>query len=125
MKNISRVALTAVPEANNESQTRDFNDISDTFKTLGSNAVPMAFTEVYSALETRTVDGQENPFNNIENMKFYEVQKYLTLTKHAYSPTLVLFSKKVWDNYRYSPFATDPSKATVLVIGEQFKWNVI
>lgn len=69
----------------------------DTFKTLGSNAVPMAFTEVYSALETKTVDGQENPFTNIENMKFYEVQKYLTLTKHAYSPTLVLFSKKVWD----------------------------
>jgi tripartite ATP-independent transporter DctP family solute receptor len=69
----------------------------DTFKTLGSNAVPMAFSEVYSALETKTVDGQENPFNNIENMKFYEVQKYLTLTKHAYSPTLVLFSKKVWD----------------------------
>jgi tripartite ATP-independent transporter DctP family solute receptor len=69
----------------------------DTFKTLGSNAVPMAFSEVYSALETKTVDGQENPYNNIENMKFYEVQKYLTLTKHAYSPTLVLFSKKVWD----------------------------
>lgn len=69
----------------------------DTFKTLGSNAVPMAFTEVYSALETKTVDGQENPFSNIENMKFYEVQKYLTLTKHAYSPTLVLFSKKIWD----------------------------
>jgi tripartite ATP-independent transporter DctP family solute receptor len=70
----------------------------DTFKTLGSNAVPMAFTEVYSALETKTVDGQENPFTNIENMKFYEVQKYLTLTKHAYSPTLVLFSKKIWDS---------------------------
>jgi tripartite ATP-independent transporter DctP family solute receptor len=74
------------------------NIFIDTFKTLGSNAVPMAFSEVYSALETKTVDGQENPFNNIENMKFYEVQKYLTLTKHAYSPTLVLFSKKIWDN---------------------------
>lgn len=74
------------------------NIFIDTFKTLGSNAVPMAFSEVYSALETKTVDGQENPFTNIENMKFYEVQKYLTLTKHAYSPTLVLFSKKIWDN---------------------------
>ncbi len=73
------------------------NIFLDTFKTLGSNAVPMAFSEVYSALETRTVDGQENPYTNIENMKFYEVQKYLTLTKHAYSPTLVLFSKKIWD----------------------------
>jgi tripartite ATP-independent transporter DctP family solute receptor len=73
------------------------NIFIDTFKTLGSNAVPMAFSEVYSALETKTVDGQENPYTNIENMKFYEVQKYLTLTKHAYSPTLVLLSKKTWD----------------------------
>jgi TRAP-type transport system periplasmic protein len=73
------------------------NIFLDTFKNLGSNAVPMAFSEVYSALETKTVDGQENPLNNIENMKFYEVQKYLSLTKHAYSPTLVLFSKKIWD----------------------------
>ncbi|KLN52337.1 TRAP transporter substrate-binding protein [Variovorax paradoxus] len=78
----------------------------DTFKTLGSNAVPMAFTEVYSALETKTVDGQENPFTNIENMKFYEVQKYLTLTKHAYSPTLVLFSKKIWDTLSAQEQAT-------------------
>jgi len=69
----------------------------DTFKEMGANAVPMAFSEVYSALEMKAVDGQENPVNNIENMKFYEVQKYLTLTRHAYSPTLVLFSKKVWD----------------------------
>lgn len=69
----------------------------DTFKTLGSNAVPMAYSEVYSALETKTVDGQENPFANIENSKFYEVQKYLTLTKHAYSPLAVLMSKKTWD----------------------------
>jgi tripartite ATP-independent transporter DctP family solute receptor len=69
----------------------------DTFKTLGSNAVPLAFPEVYSALETKTVDGQENPFANIENMKFYEVQKYLTLTKHAYAPLPLLISKKTWD----------------------------
>ncbi|HEY6355933.1 MAG TPA: DctP family TRAP transporter solute-binding subunit, partial [Burkholderiaceae bacterium] len=69
----------------------------DTFKTLGSNAVPMAFSEVYSALETKTVDGQENPFANIENMKFYEVQKYLSLTKHAYAPLTPLISKKTWD----------------------------
>jgi TRAP-type C4-dicarboxylate transport system substrate-binding protein len=69
----------------------------DTFKSLGSNAVPMAFSEVYSALETKTVDGQENPFANIENQKFYEVQKYLTLTKHAYAPLTLLVSKKTWD----------------------------
>jgi len=69
----------------------------DTFQALGSNAVPMSYSEVYSALETRTVDGQENPLNNIEDMKFYEVQKYLTLSRHAYSPAALLFSKKTWD----------------------------
>ena len=73
------------------------NVFIDTFKSLGTNAVPMAFSEVYSALETHTVDGQENPFANIENMKFYEVQKYLTLTRHAYSPLALLLSKKAWD----------------------------
>lgn len=73
------------------------NVFLDTFKSLGSNAVPMAFSEVYSALETKTVDGQENPFANIDNSKFYEVQKYLTLTKHAYSPLVLLMSKKTWD----------------------------
>ena len=73
------------------------NVFLDTFKSLGSNAVPMAFSEVYSALETKTVDGQENPFANIDNSKFYEVQKYLTLTKHAYSPLVLLLSKKTWD----------------------------
>ncbi len=74
------------------------NVLIDTFKALGSNAVPMAYSEVYSALETKTVDGQENPFANIENSKFYEVQKYLTLTRHAYSPLVVLLSKKTWDD---------------------------
>ncbi len=94
----------------------------DTFKTLGSNAVPMAFSEVYSALETKTVDGQENPFTNIENMKFYEVQKYLTLTKHAYSPTLVLFSKKVWDTLSPPEQAT-LKECAVLGRDEQRKVN--
>jgi TRAP-type transport system periplasmic protein len=69
----------------------------DTFNALGANAVPMAFTEVYSGLETKAVDGQENPYLNIQNMKFYEVQKYLSLTKHSYSANMMLASKKVWD----------------------------
>ncbi|WP_309682047.1 TRAP transporter substrate-binding protein [Polaromonas sp.] len=69
----------------------------DSFKTLGSNAVPMAFSELFSALETNTVDGQENPFNTILSSKFYEVQKYLTVTNHVYSPWIVLVSKKWWD----------------------------
>ncbi|MDP2419274.1 MAG: TRAP transporter substrate-binding protein [Hydrogenophaga sp.] len=69
----------------------------DTFKTLGANAVPLAFSELFTALETKTVDGQENPFNTILSSKFYEVQKYLTVTNHVYSPWIVLVSKKYWD----------------------------
>ena len=73
------------------------NIFLDSFKTLGSNAVPMAFGEVFTALETRTIDGQENPFVTIETSKFSEVQKYLSVTRHAYTPFLVLYSKKLWD----------------------------
>ena len=67
------------------------------FKSLGANAVPMAFSELFGALETSTVDGQENPFNTILSSKFYEVQKYLTVSNHVYSPWIVLVSKKWWD----------------------------
>jgi tripartite ATP-independent transporter DctP family solute receptor len=55
------------------------NVFLDTFKTLGTNAVPMSFGEVFTALETRTIDGQENPFVTIDSSKFYEVQKYLRI----------------------------------------------
>jgi tripartite ATP-independent transporter DctP family solute receptor len=67
------------------------------FQTLGANAIPMAFSELFSALETKTVDGQENPFNTILSSKFYEVQKYMTVTNHVYSPWIVTVSKKWWD----------------------------
>ena len=73
------------------------NVFLNSFKTLGANAVPMAFSELFSALETNTVDGQENPFNTILSSKFYEVQKYLTVTNHVYSPWIVMASKKWWD----------------------------
>jgi TRAP-type transport system periplasmic protein len=69
----------------------------DSFKTLGANAVPLPFSELFSALETKTVDGQENPYNTILSSKFYEVQKYVSVTNHVYSPWIVLVSKKWWD----------------------------
>jgi TRAP-type C4-dicarboxylate transport system substrate-binding protein len=52
---------------------------------------------VFTALETKTIDGQENPFVTIDTSKFYEVQKFLSVTRHAYTPFLVLYSKKMWD----------------------------
>jgi TRAP-type transport system periplasmic protein len=69
----------------------------DSFKTLGANAVPMAFSELFTALETKAVDGQENPFNTILSSKFFEVQRFLTVTNHVYSPWVMLVSKKYWD----------------------------
>lgn len=73
------------------------NIFLDTFRTLGTNAVPMAFGEVFTALETKTIDGQENPFVTIDTSKFYEVQRYLSVTRHAYTPFLILYSKRLWD----------------------------
>jgi tripartite ATP-independent transporter DctP family solute receptor len=69
----------------------------DMLNTLGANAVPMAFTELYTALETRTVDGQENPYSTVEASKFHEVQKYFSNTKHIYNPQLLLVGKSFWD----------------------------
>jgi tripartite ATP-independent transporter DctP family solute receptor len=69
----------------------------ESFNALGANAIPMAFSELFGALETKTVDGQENPFNTILSSKFYEVQKYVSVTNHVYSPWIVMVSKKYWD----------------------------
>jgi tripartite ATP-independent transporter DctP family solute receptor len=66
------------------------------FKALGANPTPMAFGELYSALETKTVDGQENPLANIYNSKFHEVQKFLSVTNHMYSATVLTISEKIW-----------------------------
>ncbi|MBX3618490.1 MAG: TRAP transporter substrate-binding protein [Rhizobacter sp.] len=73
------------------------NVFLDSFKALGANAIPLPFSELFSALETKAVDGQENPFNTILSSKFYEVQKYLTVTNHVYSPWIMMVSKKFWD----------------------------
>lgn len=67
------------------------------FNALGANAVPLPFPEVYTALEQKTVDGQENPVSVVLNAKFSEVQKNLTFTRHTYNPQIVLASKRVWD----------------------------
>ena len=64
------------------------------------------------ALDTGTVDGQENPSANIINAKFYEVQKYLTLTRHQYNPQIVLVSKTFWDKLNDEERAVLQSAAT-------------
>ena len=69
----------------------------DWVKALGANPTPLAFPELYAALEQKAIDGQENPLSVIQANKFFEVQKYLTLTNHQYNPQSLIFSKKVWD----------------------------
>jgi tripartite ATP-independent transporter DctP family solute receptor len=73
----------------------------ETFKMLKANPVPMNFGELYTALENKTVDGQENPYTVILSNKFYEVQKFVSATNHAYTQNILLVSKKFWD--RLSP----------------------
>ena len=67
------------------------------YKAFGIIPTPMAFTEVFTALQQGTVDGQENPLSVISAAKFDQVQKYMTLTGHVYSPALILMSKAQWD----------------------------
>ena len=69
----------------------------DTFKALGVNATPMPFPEVFGALETKTVDGQENPAATILASKFYEVQKHITLSNHGHLAYAVIANKPFWD----------------------------
>jgi len=69
----------------------------DLFNTLGANTVAMPFPEVYTALEQRVIDGQENPVTVIFDTKFQEVQRYLSLTRHIYNAQSVIMGKKTWD----------------------------
>jgi tripartite ATP-independent transporter DctP family solute receptor len=67
------------------------------YKAFGIIPTPMAFTEVFTALQQGTVDGQENPLSVISAAKFAQVQKHITLTGHVYSPALILMNKGKWD----------------------------
>lgn len=69
----------------------------ETIKALGANPVPLAVPELYTALETRTIDGQGTPNAVIAALKLYEVQKFLSITRHSYGAFIPLVSKKFWD----------------------------
>ena len=70
------------------------------FELYGANPTPMAFSEVFTALQTGVIDGQENPYAQIASAKFQEVQKYLSITGHVYTPAYILVSDK---NYAKLP----------------------
>ncbi|CAG0967361.1 Solute-binding protein [Burkholderiales bacterium] len=66
------------------------------FQAYGANPSPMKFSEVFTALQTGVMDGQENPFTQIYSAKFQEVQKYLTLTGHVYTPAYLTAGTRKW-----------------------------
>lgn len=70
----------------------------ETWKTIGANAVPMAFAEVFPALEIKALDGQENPLQHMYANKMQEVQKFISVTNHVYTPVAMVASKKFWDS---------------------------
>jgi tripartite ATP-independent transporter DctP family solute receptor len=69
----------------------------ETFNTLGAQATPMAFGELYSALQTRVVDGGETDYLDLLYERFYEVTRYVSLTQHMYVVTALIFSRKIYD----------------------------
>ncbi|MDR1623305.1 MAG: TRAP transporter substrate-binding protein [Synergistaceae bacterium] len=68
------------------------------WRTLGVDPTPMAWSEVFTALQQGTIDGQENPIPVIYTSKLYEVQKHLTLTRHVFSPAMIVVAKAVFDS---------------------------
>ena len=71
----------------------------ETWRLLGANPTPMPVSEVFTALQQHAIDGQENPVVAIYGWKFYEVNKFISLTGHVYSPLTFLYSKKIFDSY--------------------------
>lgn len=69
------------------------------FQLYGANPTPMAFSEVFTALQTGVIDGQENPYAQIASAKFQEVQKYLSITGHVYTPAYVLVSDSTYNGW--------------------------
>lgn len=72
--------------------------ILSTYRAYGANPTAMAYTEVYNGLQQGVIEGQENPLANIGSMRFQEVQKYMTLTSHAYHTYAAVMNKQAWED---------------------------
>lgn len=71
----------------------------DTFKALGANAIPMAWTEALTAMQQETIDGQENPVNVIYSFKLAETQKFMSYTRHTYAPAIFVMGQNVYSSF--------------------------
>ncbi len=97
MTNNKRPIVQASDAAGLKVRTMENKVHMDGYRTFGLLPTPMAFPELFGALQQGTVDGQENPIPVILSSKFSQVQKHLSLTGHVYSPAVILLSPKVWD----------------------------
>lgn len=96
--NSKRPIVKAEDVAGIKVRTMQNNLYIDLFNGLGANAVPMPVNELFTALETKAVDAQENPYTVVHAQKFYDVQKYLSTTGHAYDALVLVAGKKFWDS---------------------------
>jgi len=96
MTNNKRPIVSAQDAAGLKMRTMENKVHMDGYKTFGILPTPMAFPELFTALQQGTVDGQENPIPVILSAKFSQVQKYLSLTGHVYSPAVIILSPNVW-----------------------------
>lgn len=91
----------------------------ETFKLLGAVVTPLAFTELYNALQQNVVDGQENPIQQIATAKFYEVQKYMAMTNHMFNPGAVIVNEN-W----YQALPDDLKEILNQCIKETSQWQL-
>jgi len=95
----------------------------EAFKAMGSLPTPMNMNEVFTALQTGTVDGQENPIPVILANKLYTVQKYLSLTSHVYSPAMLIINKGLWDKMSAADKASFQEAAKIALVANRKKVN--
>lgn len=99
LTNSKHAVATVADVAGLKIRTMENKFHQELWNSLGATATPMSSSELYTALEQCTVDGEENPVANFYSYQFQEVQKYITMSNHIYSPFLFDMSKKIWDTY--------------------------
>ena len=99
LTNSKHAVATVADVAGLKIRTMENKFHQELWNSLGATATPMSSSELHTALEQGTVDGEENPVANFYSYQFQEVQKYITMSNHIYSPFLFDMSKKIWDTY--------------------------
>ena len=95
----------------------------DTFKAMGANAVPMAWTEALTAMQQGTIDGQENPVNVIYSFKLAETQKFMSFTRHTYAPAIFVMSQNLFGTFDPATQKLFQESAQAAAVYER-NWNM-